>query len=313
MGIKVDDDASQVSPSVLDHGFTTTDLPNFIREFKRRLERLGWLHDRIRGPASSADDLRTFIHQARKTCNLSLARYLLTPQEVVAYIQPQVRRSKGVNLLSDGSLPHAESEAVYTFAQLPAYEQGILNALCATSDIYWVAETTPSHLYGLVEYPLTTVVLVVKPPGSDVEFEVKRAGVRGPSPLQIVYQREGQPVPAAHRLHGAGMGRALAWEANSAALFSRLYRAIHNAEAPLPTTIALSAIDTVPVDGGDVSITNYFMDPRLYGGDFRAMRTAMAQAVAAFDQEHDYRLPNIPGEIGQTLKFTDNSMIYMGL
>ena len=39
--------------SVLKEGYTSTELRRFVPEFRRRLERLSWLHDRIEGPKTS--------------------------------------------------------------------------------------------------------------------------------------------------------------------------------------------------------------------------------------------------------------------
>jgi hypothetical protein len=292
-----------VDVSVLLEGYTTTYLPDFILEFRKRLERSCWIHENIKGEDTSTLGLRDFIHHARQPCKVLLARYCLTPEKVADYIMTQVKRSYGVQYLTAQELPYVAPEAEHTLGHMPAYERHILGRLCAASHIYWVSQVTSAALHAIVENPLTTVVLVVKPPGSDIEFEVKRTGMRGQQLLQVVYSRAGKAVPQAHRLHGGSMGRLLNWEAHAAALFAMIYRTVHQAEAPLSKTIAMSTIYMVPVEDGDVYITDYFTDARTFGDGFDAMRTAMAQAVAAFDKESSETMPAIPGALGLTLQF----------
>jgi len=52
-------------------------------------------------------------------------------------------------------------------ARLPDYEAQILKMLCGAAQVYWVSDTTSARINSLLEYPTTTVVLVIKPPGSD--------------------------------------------------------------------------------------------------------------------------------------------------
>ena len=75
---------------------------------------------------------------------------------------------------------------------MPDYEARILRLLTRDSLAYWVADATSSEINSLVEYPLTTVVLVLKLPGSHVELEIKRAGGRGVNPLGVVSSRRRQ-------------------------------------------------------------------------------------------------------------------------
>ena len=304
LGLIVDDNIqSHLHASILLEGYTTASLPTFMLEFRRRLERARRIHDHIQGEATSVPALRAFIRRARQPCKLTLARYVLAPGKVVEQIMAQVKRSYGVHHQTAQELPYVEPEAENMRARLPAYERSILESLCAASHIYWVSEATSTTLYALVENPLRTVVIVIKPPGSDLEFEVKRTGVRGPQPLQVVYSRQGKAVPQAHRLHGGSMGRLLSWEAHTAALFARIYRAVHQAEAPLSKTMAMSTIYQVPTPDGDAYLTDYFTEAGTFGDGFEAMRTAMAQAVAAFDRENGEAMPVIPGALGLTLQF----------
>ena len=91
----------------------------------------------------------------------------------------------------------------------------------------WVAEATPGEINSLVEYPLGSVVLVIKPPGSDVEIEIKRAGIRGPRPFDVKIWRNGKRVPRSHHLQGGSMVHLLQWESCQSGFFSRVYRQVH--------------------------------------------------------------------------------------
>jgi len=69
--------------------------------------------------------------------------------------------------------------------QLPAYKSRILELLCDTGKIRWVAQQPVSELNAFVEYPKEMVALVIKPPGGSVEFEIKRCRVPGPQPSPL--------------------------------------------------------------------------------------------------------------------------------
>ena len=99
-----------------------------------------------------------------------------------------------------------------------------------------MSDATSSRINSLVEYPLTTVVLVIKPPGSGLEFEVKRAGRKGSNPLSVVFRRTRNRVPPSHRLDASSMQWLLRYEARSAAKLSAVYRLVHGTEAPLRVT-----------------------------------------------------------------------------
>jgi hypothetical protein len=294
---------SRVNDFVLKEGYSTTELVGFVREFRRRLGRQKRVLGPVRGGRTSAGALREFIHISRRECRLSLARYLWTPQEVVARILKRVRLSRGVKDTRPMIHPYAESEAQRTLASLPPFEAEILDRLCRMSKIFWVSDATGSELNSLVEYPLTTVVLIIKPPGSDLEFELKRAGVRGDRPLDVVFTRDGDPVPVTHRLHAGSMGEYLRWEASAASILSRIYRLVHGAEAPISRTVSVSTIYTVPRTEGEDHVLRYFTDRHVFGAGFDRMRDAMAKSVAAFRQERTWTPPQIKGELGLTAQF----------
>ena len=157
---------SQIAGSVLKEGYTTTEVRGFTSEFRRKLERHRRVHEQIRGPRTPWTAVCDFIQLARHDCKLSLARYLFTPDEVVQRILDQLKVSRGVKDLDTLEPAFVADEVRHAVDLLPDYESRILGGLSQSSNIYWVAEATSSEINSLVEYPLTTVVVVVKPPGS---------------------------------------------------------------------------------------------------------------------------------------------------
>lgn len=288
-----------IKPSVLKEGYTTIVLRDFIPEFRRKLARLNRVHNKIDGSRTDEAALRDFIKLSRRDCKLSLARYLFTSEEVVDEILRQLHITNGVK---DLSIAQSDEFARAT-SSLPEFEADILRRLCAASNIYWVSERTSSEINSLVEYPLTTVVLVVKLPGSDVEIEIKRAGRRGLYPLNIVYARNGCRVPPSHRLDGGDMLWLLQYEAIAARKLSGIYRLVHQTKAPMPFYVSRSSIFSVPGRDGEVQTLPYFSDPQLFGPRYADMRTAMKQSVKAFKDEGNEVLPKLPGELGLTAQF----------
>jgi hypothetical protein len=289
--------------SVLKEGYTTTNLRDFIPEFRRKLERLDRVQKRIRGRRTPDSALREFIELSRRECKISIARYLFTPEEVVDQILRQLRVTAGVRDI-DTSPPHfMDSEIQHAIDLLPDFEARILNLLGQRSNVYWVSEATSSNLNSLVEYPLTTVVLVVKPPGSDIEFEIKRAGRRGLNPLDVVFRRNGNNVAPSHRLDGGSMQWLLRYEARHATKLNSIYRLVHATEAPMPTYIRRTTISSVPVAGAQVAAFRYFTEPRVFGDRFRQMRMEMETAVAALEREEGKNLPDLSGEMALTGEF----------
>lgn len=289
--------------SVLKEGYSTTSLRHFITEFRCRLQRLQRIHAKIRGWRTSELGLRDFIDLSRHDCKLSLARYLFTAEEVVDQILGQVLVTDGAKDLDTSQPLFVEAEAKRAMSRLPDYEHSILSRLCASSRIYWVSEVSSSEINSLVEYPLTTVVLVIKPPGSDIEFELKRAGRRGPFSLNVVCTRNGCGVAPSHRLDGGNMQWLLRHEAKAAAKLSLVYRLVHGIEAPIPNYISRSTIYSIPAGSGQVQTLSYFTEPQIFGDGFREMRQAMVDVVAAFKAEGYMKLPDLPGDLGLTAQF----------
>ena len=294
---------ASVKRSVLKEGYSTTNLRDFIQQFRRRLQRLDHVHAKIRGLRTSDAALCDFIDLSRHECKLTLARYLFTAEEVVDEILRQVLVTDGGRDLDSSQPLFVEAEAQRAISGLPEFEAEILKKLCASSRIYWVAKDTASEINSLVEYPLTTVVLVIKPPGSNLEFEFKRAGRKGPHSLNAVHARNGSEVAPSHRLDGGNMLWLLRHEAKAAARLGLVYRLVHGTEAPVPNYISRSTIYSVPVRGGQVQTLIYFTDPAVFDESFHEMRQAMAATVASFKAEGYIKMPDLPTDLGLTAQF----------
>lgn len=294
----------RVAPFVLREGYTTTEPAGFVAELRRRLERHGRAHARLRAGRTTPAALADFLHLSRRECRITLARYLFTPAEVVARITSHVRLSRGVPDLDYREPLFVDGEMERAVAILPAYEAEILRRLSASPVVYWVSRATPSEINSLVEYPLTTVVLVVKPPGSSVEFEIKRAGKRRGPVLSVVYERGGYTVPPPHRLDGGSMLSFLRHEARSAALFANAYRQAHAAEPPMSMMVARSSIFGVPRNGGEPeNILEYFTKEERFGpAGFREMRAAMKECVYAFNEQEETAV-KLPGDFALAVQF----------
>jgi len=298
--------ARGVKPSVLKEGYSTTELRPFIHEFQRRLARLNRIHSRICGPRTSEAALREFIEISRTECKLTLGRYLFTPKEVVARIVKEVKVSDGVKDIDVNQAGFVDTEIARAIRRLPDFEAGILRCLCEGSKIYWAADRANQRINSLVEYPLTTVVLVIKPPGSDHEFELKRAGRRGNNPFNLVYRRGGYRVSPSHRLDGGSMAWLLRYEGRSAARFSSIYRLVHGVEAPLPGYISRNTVYSIPSRIGPVSIFRYFNEPDVFGERYPEMRGAMREIVAVLKKDEGRNLPNVPGEMALTAEYVSH-------
>jgi hypothetical protein len=293
----------KLANSLLKEGYTTTTLRSFIPEFRRKLQRLNRVHANVHGWETSDEAFREFLELSRVDCKLSLGRYLFTADEVAEEILKQLRITDGARDLdsAEGSLIAAEIKR--TIERLPDFEASILKQLCSSARIYWVSERVSSEINSLVEYPLTTVVITIKPPGSNVEFEIKRAGRKGDPALDVIYARNGYQVAPSHRLDGGDMQWLLQHEARAAAKFSVVYRLVHATEAPVPSYVSRSTVYSVPVDGHEVQTITYFTDPNVFEGQFARMRQAMAQGVKAFHAEGYGKLPDLPGDLGLTAQF----------
>lgn len=292
-----------LNESVLKEGYSTTDLSGFISEFRRKLSRLERIHHRIEGKKSSKNALVAFIKMSRRECRLTLARYLFRAEEVVDRILSQIKLSKGMPDLDPFQPAHIKDVTDSTIADLPDFEAEILESFLNKTKIYWVSDATSSEINSLVEYPLTTVALVIKPPGSEMEFEIKRVGRRGSTPLNVVFRRNGRMVPPPHRFDGGIRQRMVRWEAEMGTKLSCIYRLSHKTEAPISKIVDRSFIYNVPVGDTEVRLLNYFTEARLFGNGFRKMRAAMQQSVDAFNAEERFIPVDLPGDWGLTIRY----------
>ena len=304
LGLLVSDDA--VAAELLREGYTTTEFGGFVQQFRDHLARLDSVLGKIRGMRTSASALRDFVEVSRQECKLALARYLFTPAEVVGRIRRFVRLSTG----ESNQLYGIGQSTVDVSLSLPAYEREILRRLVAGTDVYWVADNTPAELNRLVEYPLGAVTLAIKPPGSWLEFEIKRAGRRGPQPLSVAFRRNGRNLPPSHRLDGASMGSALEAEASQSSLLAHIYHKVHGRPAPLSRVQSIKAKVTIPAkcdEPDERHLLDFLSKPRDYGQGYDEMRTAMQQVVEAFTKEHRWNLDELQGRVGLTLQFLNHT------
>lgn len=195
------------------------------------------------------------------------------------------------------------AEARRASEEMPKYEARILKLLCDPARVYWVPEKPNSMLGSLVSNPRGTVVQVVKPPGSDLEFELKRTGLASSVPLSVAFERDGEEVPRSHRLQGGSMGWNLQFEARAAARFQAIYRLVHGVAPSIAITHCAKSIHNVPTKAGERPLIEFLSSPQLFGDGFEEMRRALRQAVAAAFHADDYGVAELPGEHGQTMNF----------
>lgn len=244
-----------------------------------------------------------FLHLATKDCRLTLARYLWGAKEVIARVESQMRRSRGLRSHPDYGHTFVRKETEHALANAEPLERALLEHLSRDATIRWVSDDTSDDINSLVEHPLGTVVTVIKPPGSDREIEIKRTGVRGPLPFDAIYERGGWIVPASHHLHGGAMEHLLAIETSQSSILSRLYRHVHGHDAPMSRTLSLATIFTIPSPAGEVDLLDYFTDRRVFGQRYERMRSHMARVnVEMAKQTKSPRIEQV-NELSTTLEF----------
>jgi hypothetical protein len=248
---------------------------------RHRLQRFAYVR---RG---TAEDL---LAHAESECNLLFARYLFTAREVVARILAQVRITEGRSGMRRFRLPEQHpwnmAEARRALAILPAYERAIVRGLMRDWRIYWVDPATPSRIGSLVEFPLGTVALVIKPPGGTHEIEIKRCGVRGPRAVEVRrHDAGGARLPKQHQLYGASMGDCLLWEWGGGSMLSRYFRKVHGAEAPMSQIVSVAKISSLPGMLGPVAPRTYLEEPAHYGDGFEEMRRDLPLVVDDFTRK----------------------------
>jgi hypothetical protein len=272
---------------VLKQGYTTIDPREFIRQLTRRLARLAPVHEMLRYPDAAPDAVAHFVRVAHQQCQVTLARAAFTPEEVVSRVLQHVRLTAAHLETPQGEV-HFRGEAKAAAEMLPEYEADILTRLLGMVRSWWVGPATPTMTNALVECPAGTLALVIRPPGSSIEFEIKRVGLRGQHPLSVAFERRGYMLPPSHRLQGGAMLSVLHWEATNSALLSRLFRMIHGEPAPISRIVQLRSVKAVPrSDGGEISLGTWFESSASFGDGFPQMRRAMARSLSAFAKEGD--------------------------
>jgi hypothetical protein len=280
-------------PDILKQGYTTVDPRSFVPELTRRLSRLAPVHELLRAANGDPKASANFKHVASQESLLTLARAVFSPEEVVSRVLHQVCVTTG-KLEMPGSDAYFEEEARLAIDRLPEYEADILRRLLGIGGSWWLRPATPSEFNALVECPVGTIALVIRPPGSCIEFEIKRVGMRGDRPLDVVFERRGVPVAPSHRLQGGASLSVLRWEASNSAILSGLFRRIHGELAPISCMVQLRSVKAVPrVDGGEVPILSWFESEAAFGDGFAAMRRAMARSISAFVDE-SYVIRSVP-------------------
>ena len=115
-------------------------------------------------PRLGARPLRDFLDASRQDCSIALARYLFTVGEVAGRVLANVRRATGRGVTF--SFCYAEGEARRRLASLPAFEADLARALVDAGGTSWASSKIGTGLNAMVEHPVGTVVLTIKPPGS---------------------------------------------------------------------------------------------------------------------------------------------------
>jgi hypothetical protein len=302
---------ARMDERVLREGYTSVEFELFTSQFLRNLGRARRIHRNIQGLRTTPRALDQFIRFSREPSKLWLARYLFTPAEVVEQVSNELSLSAGlVSPLED----EATREAARYLSTLPEYEKEIFRQLSAQARVYWTCEKTSSEINSLVENPIRTVACVIKPPGSSIELELKRSGLRAGFPLTVSFTYDtGESLPPSHRLQGGASTASLRWESNQAAAISEIYRAAHGREAPISKLLSLSAYRTVPYKGEEVHLLEYFTDPDVFGDAYDNMREHMERCVSSFDEQYGDELAHLPGAVGLTGRFLAHALPCQGI
>ena len=239
LGLLADD--RRLLSSVLDDGFSSTELAVFIRELRDRLGRLNRVHRRIEASPETEETRQYLARVANEPTKLTVARWIFTPEEVAAEIAVALSVGRGVEttLARIGTTASIWTDRP---VRAPQFEQSVLRLLCAERKTYWATPACSQELNALVEYPLTSAALAVKLPGSDVEVEIKRAGSRGARLVNVITERNGTVAPLSHRLFGGSIGWLAQRETIAAGLFSTIYRLVHGGESPCSETVQNNAL-----------------------------------------------------------------------
>lgn len=296
-----------VNDSVLREGYGTTDARGFMEQMQRRMRRLDRVHRLLDEEIFGEEAREQVLRVSREAPKLTLARYIFTPDEVVREITRQLRIGRGAASLFSG-FGQREGICKEVTLDAPAFEAEIVEKLCSNRNTYWVSELCGSELNALVEYPLTSAVVVMKLPGSDLEIEVKRAGVRGERLVSVITEREGRYAPTSHRLFGGSLGWLAQREAAAAEIFSRIFFMVHGREAPCSRTVQSNAIVSIPAADGEIHVLDDLSDGDCYGAGFDETRAAMKACVEAFPSDTGVGTASYQGDAGLTLQFIGQAL-----
>jgi len=270
-----------------------------VTQLRTRMSRLARVHESLTTDAAIGD----FFHIAARDCRLTLARYVFGAKEVIARVDRELRHSRGIRSKPDYGHRLVEEESAHILRKLPPLERKLIDHLGRDAAIRFITERTNDDINTLVEHPVGTVVAVIKPPGSDLEIEIKRAGMRAPLPFDVMYARNGYIVPNSHFLQGGSMEHLLAFEASQASVLSRIYRSVHGVDAAMSRTIHLATVFTIPTPDGEADVLDYFTEPSLFGERYKGMRARMEDCVAELaSQQKKDREPPI-NDLSLTVEF----------
>lgn len=297
-----------VDAAVLDEGYTTTEFCGFVAELRRRMRRLERIHKLLSEDEFDSASWQLLTRTAREVSKLTLARYVFTPDEVVREVKRQLRMGRG----AENTLARSGQTAAGRWAdeplEAPAYETEIVQKLCAERATYWVSERCGSELNALVEYPLTSAAVVIKLPGSGLEIEIKRAGIRGDCLMSVITERDGRYAPTSHRLFGGSLGWLAQRETSAAGIFSRIFRLVHGREAPSSRTVQNNSIVSLPAANGDAHLLDYLTDENCFGAQFESTRASMRSCSDAFPSDTAVAKASYAGEAGATLQFIGQAL-----
>ena len=252
----------------------------------RRFARMGRIHRLTLSARASDRALCDYLIAARAECRLTLARFLFTPEETIARMEHDMRRSTGVR--DPNPYGHFATESARAIERLPELERKIVQHLGYHAIVRWANLSTNSRINSLVEQPAGTVVLTVKPPGSTHELEIKRAGLVRDLPLAVVWARNNYIIPSSHHLDGGSMHHLLTFEAENSAFLSHLYRQVHGYDASMSRTLYIATVHSVSTPSGQADLIDYFTNPSVFGANYKVMRWNMREVVktlAGYDNE----------------------------
>jgi hypothetical protein len=275
LGLCSSPDAELLDTDVLRQGYSTSELAPFVREFRLRL---AWGAPNLLTNDDDDDDETTWLERAEQPCRIPLARYLISAEDVVAQILAQLLTSEGIEEAGVGG------RAVE--ATLPHHEAAIISGLRLPGRVFWLAPNTPRRINGLVEHPHGTAAVVIKPPGSTLELEIKRVGLGAARPLDVILRRDAKDVPGPHRFQGVCLGRLLNFEVYASARLQRVREAVWGDRAS-PRFLVVNRIVRVARAGGTASLVDHLTDPQVWPpAALERLTTDVRAATDAFLSEH---------------------------